>query len=82
MDEAELLLGPVADELVAARPIGFEPLRWMRALAAGEPVPTSVQLTSSAVSAPGVLLTQIAAIGLILLASIGSAWRSSRSLGS
>ena len=60
--EAELLLEPVADELVVARPIGFEPLAWMRALAADEQVPTSSQLTSAAVSLPGVLLTQIAAI--------------------
>ena len=60
--EAELLLEPVADELVVVRPIGFEPLRWIRALAAGEPVPTTHQLTSAAVSLPGVLLTQIAAI--------------------
>ncbi len=60
--EAELLLEPVADELVVVRPIGFEPLRWVRALAAGEPVPTTAQLTSAAVSLPGVLLTQIAAI--------------------
>ena len=60
--EAELLLEPVAEELVVARPIGFEPLNWMRALAAEEPVPTTSQLTSAAVSLPGVLLTQIAAI--------------------
>ena len=60
--EAELLLEPVADELVIVRPIGFEPLRWVRALAAGEPVPSAHQLTSAAVSLPGVLLTQIAAI--------------------
>ena len=60
--EAELMLEPVADELVVVRPIGFEPLRWIRALAAGEPVPTARQLTSAAVSLPGVLLTQIAAI--------------------
>jgi fatty acid synthase len=60
-DEAELLLRPVADELVVVRPIGFEPLRWIRALAAGEPVPTARQLVSAAVSIPGVLLTQIAA---------------------
>jgi fatty acid synthase len=59
--EADLLLEPVADELVVVRPIGFEPLRWVRELAAGEPVPTDRQLTSSAVSLPGVLLTQIAA---------------------
>jgi fatty acid synthase len=60
-DEAEALLEPVADELVVVRPIGFEPLRWIRALAAGEPVPTGRQLVSAAVSIPGVLLTQIAA---------------------
>ena len=60
--EAHLLLEPVADELVVARPIGFEPLHWMRALAADESVPTAGQLTSAAVSLPGVLLTQIAAI--------------------
>ena len=60
--EAELLLEPVADELVVVRPIGFEPLRWVRALAAEEAVPSAKQLTSAAVSVPGVLLTQIAAI--------------------
>ena len=60
--EAELLLEPVADELVVVRPIGFEPLSWVRALAADEAPPTRAQLTSSAVSLPGVLLTQIAAI--------------------
>ena len=58
--EAERLLGPVADELVVVRPVGFAPLRWARSLAAGETVPAD--LTSAAVSVPGVLLTQIAAI--------------------
>lgn len=60
--EAELLLEPVADELVVVRPIGFEPLSWVRQLAAEEQGPTRGQLTSSAVSLPGVLLSQIAAI--------------------
>ncbi len=32
--EADLLLEPVAEELGVARPIGFEPLAWMRASAA------------------------------------------------
>ena len=60
--EAELLLESVAKELVVVRPIGFEPLRWVRALAAEESVPSAKQLTSAATSLPGVLLTQIAAI--------------------
>ena len=57
-----MLLEPVAKELVVVRPIGFEPLRWVRALAAEDPVPSNRHLTSAAVSLPGVLLTQIAAI--------------------
>nr|WP_155769688.1 type I polyketide synthase [Mycobacterium asiaticum] len=60
--EVQLLLEPVAKELVVVRPIGFEPLQWVRALAAEDPVPSEKHLTSSAVSLPGVLLTQIAAI--------------------
>ncbi len=60
--EVDMLLEPVAKELVAVRPIGFEPLRWVRALAAEDPVPSAKHLTSAAVSLPGVLLTQIAAI--------------------
>ncbi|MGH3678084.1 MAG: fatty acid synthase subunit beta domain-containing protein [Mycobacterium sp.] len=60
--EAELLLEPVARELVVVRPIGFEPMQWVRALAAEEAVPGAKQLTSAAVSVPGVLLTQIAAV--------------------
>ncbi len=60
--EVELLLEPVAKELVVVRPIGFEPLNWVRALAAEDPVPSDKHLTSAAVSIPGVLLTQIAAV--------------------
>ncbi|HME14663.1 MAG TPA: fatty acid synthase subunit beta domain-containing protein [Mycobacterium sp.] len=60
--EVDMLLEPVAKELVVVRPIGFEPLRWVRALAAEDPVPSDRHLTSAAVSLPGVLLTQIAAI--------------------
>jgi len=60
--EAELLLEPVAQELVVVRPIGFGPLAWVRALAAEDPVPSDKHLTSAAVSIPGVLLTQIAAV--------------------
>ncbi|MEB3051723.1 type I polyketide synthase [Mycolicibacter sp. MYC123] len=60
--EADLLLQPVAQELVVVRPIGFEPLQWVRALAAEDAIPSAKQLTSAAVSVPGVLLTQMAAV--------------------
>ena len=58
----QLLLEPVARELVVVRPIGFEPLQWVRALAAEEPLPTTKQLTTAAISGPGILLAQMAAI--------------------
>ncbi len=60
--EAGLLLEPVARELIVVRPIGFQPMHWVRALAAEEAVPNAKHLTSAAVSVPGVLLTQIAAV--------------------
>ncbi|HEX7825238.1 MAG TPA: fatty acid synthase subunit beta domain-containing protein, partial [Mycobacterium sp.] len=60
--EAQLLLEPVARELVVVRPIGFQPMQWVRALAADEPLPTSKQLTTAAISGPGILLAQMAAI--------------------
>src|SRR5581483_9109239 len=63
--EADLLLEPVARELVVVRPNGFEPLSFVRALAAGEPLPPPNQLYSVAVSGPGILLTQMAAMRAI-----------------
>lgn len=60
--EAALLLEPVARELVVVRPIGFEPMQWVRALAADEPLPSAKQLTTAAISGPGILLAQMAAI--------------------
>lgn len=60
--EAALLLEPVARELVVVRPIGFEPLQWVRALAADEPLPPTKQLITAAISGPGILLAQMAAI--------------------
>lgn len=60
--EAALLLEPVARELVVVRPIGFEPLQWVRALAADEPLPATKQLITAAISGPGILLAQMAAI--------------------
>ena len=43
--EAELLLEPLARELVVVRPIGFEPMKWIRALAADEPLPSVKDLS-------------------------------------
>ena len=60
--EAELLLEPLARELVVVRPIGFEPMKWIRALAADEPLPAVKDLTTAAISGPGILLTQMAAM--------------------
>src|SRR6185295_13603749 len=60
--EAALILEPVARELVVVRPIGFEPLQWVRALAAEEPLPATKQLITAAISGPGILLAQMAAI--------------------
>jgi fatty acid synthase, bacteria type len=60
--EAQLMLEPVARELVVVRPIGFEPMQWVRTLAADEPLPTTKQLTTAAISGPGILLAQMAAI--------------------
>lgn len=59
--EVDLLLEPIAKELVVVRPVGFKPLQWVRALAAEDSVPSEKHLTSSAVSLPGVLFSQIAA---------------------
>ena len=60
--EAELLLEPLARELVVVRPIGFEPMKWIRALAADEPLPSAKDLMTAAISGPGILLTQMAAV--------------------
>ena len=64
--EAELLLEPVARELVVVRPIGFEPMQWVRALAAEEPLPATKQLITAAISGPGILLAQMAAIRALI----------------
>jgi fatty acid synthase, bacteria type len=63
--QAELMLEPVARELVVVRPIGFDPLRWVRA-PAEEPVPGAAQLMSAACSVPGVLLSQVAAMRALI----------------
>ncbi|MDN5757025.1 MAG: DUF1729 domain-containing protein, partial [Tomitella sp.] len=56
--EAEGLLAPVLADLVVVRPAGFDPVGW--GIEDGRPRASA--LTSAAVSLPGVLLTQLAAI--------------------
>ncbi len=65
VDAAERLLIPVSDELIAVRPDGFHPLTWVHALAADEPVPSESMLHGAALSVPGILLTQFAAIAAL-----------------
>ncbi|GAA1480330.1 type I polyketide synthase [Gordonia sinesedis] len=59
---AERLVEPVADRLTIARPDGFHPLSWVRALDAGEDVPSDRDLADFTLSGPGVLLSQLAAV--------------------
>ncbi|WP_461666364.1 fatty acid synthase subunit beta domain-containing protein [Gordonia sputi] len=59
---AERMLAPVADSIEIARPDGFHPLAWVRAADAGEPVPSDAELADFALSGPGVLLSQVAAV--------------------
>jgi fatty acid synthase len=64
--EADVILEPVARELVVVRPIGFDPLRWVRAHAGEASVPSAEQLMSAACSLPGVMLTQVAALRALI----------------
>ncbi|WP_027505497.1 type I polyketide synthase [Rhodococcus sp. UNC23MFCrub1.1] len=59
------ILAPVAQELLVVRPLGFDPIAWMlEQELADDPSagPSTAALASAAVSVPGVLLTQIAAL--------------------
>lgn len=63
---------PVAAQLLVARPLGFDPIGWSWAEGPGTatgPRPTAAVLRSTAVSVPGVLLTQFA--GLRALHGLG-----------
>ena len=52
--EADRILAPVAGQIAAARPQGFEPVKWAENGADG------IDLVRAAVSAPGIFLAQIA----------------------
>ncbi|MFC6013080.1 fatty acid synthase subunit beta domain-containing protein [Nocardia lasii] len=66
VNEAAVLLEPVATQLLVVRPGGFDPMGWVLEGELDEPeepssVPADSVLRSAAVSMPGVLLAQVAA---------------------
>lgn len=74
VNESASQLEPVAGQLLVVRPMGFDPVAWMleNDLADEETqessaAPTDQVLRSAAVSMPGVLLTQIAALRALRL---------------
>jgi fatty acid synthase len=79
VNEAAALLGPVADQLLVVRPVGFDPVAWMlEDDLADEDTDTSDAppervLRSAAVSMPGVLLTQLAALRALRLQGLDPA---------
>ncbi|WP_454199452.1 fatty acid synthase subunit beta domain-containing protein [Nocardia sp. Marseille-Q1738] len=80
VNEAATLLEPVAAQLLVVRPVGFDPIGWMleNELADAEEGETSAApseqvLRSAAVSMPGVLLTQVAAVRALRLQGLDAA---------
>ncbi len=78
VNEAAAVLAPVARDLLVVRPVGFDPIGWILerdvadedAEGAG---PSAAELTSAAVSMPGVLLTQLAALRSLRLQGLDPA---------
>ncbi|MFC9897607.1 fatty acid synthase subunit beta domain-containing protein [Nocardia sp. NPDC127579] len=77
VNEAAALLEPVAAQLLVVRPVGFDPVGWMlEDELADEEVSTAPApevLRSAAVSMPGVLLTQLAALKALKLQGLDPA---------
>ncbi|GAA4481694.1 type I polyketide synthase [Rhodococcus olei] len=78
VNEAAAALAPVAQDLLVVRPVGFDPIGWiLERDVADEDVtdagPSAEALTSAAVSLPGVLLTQLAALRSLRLQGLDSA---------
>ncbi|WP_228838003.1 type I polyketide synthase [Nocardia amamiensis] len=80
VNEAATLLEPVAAQLLVVRPVGFDPIGWMleNELADTDEGETSAApsehvLRSAAVSMPGVLLTQVAAVRALRLQGLDAA---------
>nr|WP_051407159.1 type I polyketide synthase [Nocardia sp. CNY236] len=80
VNEAATLLEPIAAQLLTARPVGFDPMGWIleSELADAEDsessaVPSEHVLRSPAVSMPGVMLTQLAAMRALRLQGLDPA---------
>ncbi|ONM47303.1 type I polyketide synthase [Nocardia donostiensis] len=80
VNEAASLLQPVAEQLLMVRPVGFDPVAWMlEDELADEDAPESSAapaeqvLRSAAVSMPGVMLTQLAALRALRLQGLDPA---------
>ncbi|MEU6830496.1 fatty acid synthase subunit beta domain-containing protein [Nocardia beijingensis] len=80
VNEAATLLEPVAAQLLVVRPVGFDPIGWMleNELADADEgeasaAPSEAVLRSAAVSMPGVLLTQVAAVRALRLQGLDPA---------
>ncbi|WP_436838369.1 fatty acid synthase subunit beta domain-containing protein [Nocardia xishanensis] len=80
VNEAAALLEPVAAQLLVVRPVGFDPVAWMLEdelvdAEQGETsaAPSAHVLRSAAVSMPGVLLTQLAALRALRLQGLDPA---------
>ncbi len=80
VNEAAALLEPVAAQLLVVRPVGFDPVAWMLEdelvdTDQGETsaAPSDQVLRSAAVSMPGVLLTQLAALRALRLQGLDPA---------
>lgn len=65
VDAAERLVEPVAGEIDAVRPDGFDPVAWVHRLAADRTVPAPTVLAGAAQSVPGILLSQMAALAAL-----------------
>ncbi|MEV0251147.1 fatty acid synthase subunit beta domain-containing protein [Nocardia sp. NPDC050712] len=77
VNEAAALLEPVAAQLLVVRPVGFDPVGWMLedelADEEASAAPSEHVLRSAAVSMPGVLLTQLAALKALKLQGLDPA---------
>ncbi len=74
VNESAALLEPVAGQLLVVRPMGFDPMGWMledeladEESSQNSALPSEQVLRSAAVSMPGVLLTQLAALRALRL---------------